>query len=241
MSRARAEAIAIAVLARAPTPGFAKTRLAATLGEDGAAALQERLTAHTVATACAADIGPVILWATPDASHPSFHALAQQHGIMLAAQSAGDLGQRMLSAIAAAKAPALVVGTDCPALTPHHLRIAAAHLRDGIDAVLTPAEDGGYALIGMRTPQPALFAGIAWGADTVAAETRRRLARLGLSWREPARLWDVDRPEDLARMQTAGLGDLLLASPFFVVDAPVIDTIVERLGEAIDAATRGMR
>jgi glycosyltransferase A (GT-A) superfamily protein (DUF2064 family) len=114
-----------------------------------------------------------------------------------------------------------VVGTDCPALTPYHLRTAAAHLRNGVDAVLIPAEDGGYALIGIQMPQPALFAGIAWGADTVAAETRRRLARLGLSWREPARLWDVDRPEDLARMQTAGFGDLLLASSL-IVDAPVI-------------------
>ena len=87
-----------------------------------------------------------------------------------------------------------------PALTADHLRVSAAHLRDGLDAVLLPVDDGGYVMLGMRQPPSALFTGIAWSTDTVAAETRRRLARLGLSWREPARLWDVDRPEDLARL-----------------------------------------
>jgi rSAM/selenodomain-associated transferase 1 len=170
------------------------------LGDHGAAALQEELTAQAVATACAACIGPVTLSAAPDASHASFRELARQHTISLAAQSEGDLGARMLAAVEAANGPALVIGTDCPALMPRHLVTAAQHLRAGIDAVLIPAFDGGYVLIGMRRPQPELFAGIAWSTDSVAAETRRRLARLGLSWREPARLWDVDRPEDLARM-----------------------------------------
>jgi hypothetical protein len=60
----------------------------------------------------------------------------------------------------------------------------------------------------LRRPQPALFAGIAWSTETVAAETRRRMARLGLSWREPARLWDVDRPEDLTRAPQLFAGPL---------------------------------
>jgi uncharacterized protein len=206
MSRGKANAVSVAVLAKAPLAGFCKTRLTPALGADGAAALQERLTAHAVATACAADIGPVTLWATPDASHAGFRALAQRHPIALAAQPDGDLGRRMLSAIEAANGPALVIGTDCPALTPQHLSIAAAHLCNGVDVVLIPAEDGGYVLIGMIMPQPAVFAGMTWSTDTVAAETRRRLARLGLSWREPARLWDVDRPEDLPRLDAVLLG-----------------------------------
>jgi rSAM/selenodomain-associated transferase 1 len=200
MSRGKAEAVAVAVMAKAPVPGLAKTRLIPVLGEAGAAALQERLTAQAVATACAAEVGPVTVWATPYLGHPSFVALMQRHPIRLATQPDGDLGERMLAAIAAANRPALVIGSDCPALTPRHLVVAAQHLRAGIDAVLIPAEDGGYMLIGLPAPQPALFAGIAWSTETVAAETRRRLARLGLSWREPARLWDVDRPEDLARL-----------------------------------------
>jgi len=200
MSRAKADRVAIAVLAKAPVPGLAKTRLAPILGDDGAAGLQERLTARAVATARAADIGPVTLWAMPDASHTSFCMLAEMHPISLANQPDSDLGTRMLLAITAAQGPALVIGTDCPALTPDHLRVAAMHLRNGIDAVLISAEDGGYVLIGMRKPQPALFAGMTWSTDEVAAETRRRMARLNLSWREPARLWDVDRSEDLARL-----------------------------------------
>ena len=197
MSRAKADQVAVMVLAKAPAPGFAKTRLAPVLGDDGAAALQERLTAHAVATACAACVGPVTLWATPDIAHASFGRLAQRHSIALAVQPDGDLGTRMLAALKAADAPALVIGADCPALTQRHLHVSARHLQNGIDAILIPADDGGYVLIGMRRPQPALFAKMAWSTRTVAAETRRRLARLGLSWREPARLWDVDRPEDL--------------------------------------------
>jgi rSAM/selenodomain-associated transferase 1 len=201
MSRAMTEPVAVAILAKAPLRGFAKTRLIPSLGADSAAALQERLTAQAVATACAADVGPVTLWGTPDTAHASFRMLAQQHSIALATQPAGDLGARMLAAIIAANGPVLVIGTDCPALMPEHLQTAAAHLRDGIDAVMLPAEDGGYVLIGLRVPQPALFAGMTWSTANVAAETRRRLARLNLSWREPARLWDLDRPEDLARLE----------------------------------------
>ena len=209
MSRAKAEAVTIAVLAKAPVPGLAKTRLAPRLGADGAAALQERLTARAVETACAADIGPVHLWATPDLSHPSFVALMRRFPLSLRCQPEGDLGARLLAAVAAASHPTIVIGTDCPALTVDHLRTVAALLRDGIDAVLVPAADGGYVLIGMRKPQPVLFTDMVWSRDDVAAETRRRLARLGLSWREPARLWDLDRPEDLARLQAEGLQDVL--------------------------------
>jgi rSAM/selenodomain-associated transferase 1 len=205
MSRARVEPVAITILAKAPLPGFAKTRLAPVLGEDGAAALQERLTARAVAAACDAATGPVTLWATPDTSHQSFHALAQRHAITLRPQPEGDLGARMLTAIEMAAGACLVVGTDCPAIGAGELRSAAAHLRSGIDAVLIPASDGGYVLIGLRQPQPALFRDMPWGRDCVAAETRRRMAHLGLSWREPARLWDIDRPEDLVRLNGSGL------------------------------------
>jgi rSAM/selenodomain-associated transferase 1 len=200
MSRVKTDPVAVAVLAKAPLPGLAKTRLAPVLGDDGAAALQERLTARAITTACTAHVGPVTLWATPDAAHPSFHTLIERHPISLATQPDSDLGARMLAAIMAANGPALVIGTDCPALTPDHLRAAAMHLHNGIDAVLIPAEDGGYVLIGMRSPQLELFVDMTWSTDDVATETRRRMARLNLSWREPARLWDVDRPEDLARL-----------------------------------------
>lgn len=203
MARVSPEPIAIGILAKAPVPGLAKTRLAPLLGADGAAALQARFIAHTVATARDAAIGPVTLWCAPDTSDPVFQA----SGVTLARQPDGDLGLRMLAALS--HGPALVIGTDCPALRPDHLIAAANVLRDGGDAAILSADDGGYVLIGLRQPDPRLFADMMWSTDTVMAETRRRLARLGYLWREPARLWDVDRPEDLTRMRREGLETLL--------------------------------
>ena len=203
------EPVAIAILAMSPRPGRAKTRLAPVLGADGAAALQARLIERTVTSAQAAAIGPVTLWVTPDRHHPAFQTIAALLGVAMAEQPDGDLGARMLAAIAAAGGPALVIGTDCPALVPEHLRAAARALVDGVDVVIVPVDDGGYGLIGMHRPEPALFTGMTWSTSTVMAETRRRLTRLGLSWREPARLWDVDVPADLERLAHAGLASLM--------------------------------
>jgi rSAM/selenodomain-associated transferase 1 len=207
MSRASAEPIAVAVLAKAPVPGFAKTRLAPVLGADGAAQLQARLIERAVETATAAATGPLTLWTAQE--HPLFRRLHLRTGITLARQPEGDLGVRMLATFTAAKGPAIVIGTDCPALTSDHLRIAADDLRAGIDVVILPVEDGGYGLIGMRQPQPALFSAMPWSTVTVMAETRRRLRQLGLAWRELARLWDVDVPEDLDRLRRDGPAGLL--------------------------------
>jgi hypothetical protein len=76
-------------------------------------------------------------------------------------------------------------------------------LAGGDDAVLAPAEDGGYVLIGLKRAPAALFERMRWGESTVMAGTRERLAALGLRWRELETLWDVDRPEDLARLRGA--------------------------------------
>jgi uncharacterized protein len=203
------EPVAIAVLAKAPLPGFAKTRLIPALGAGGAALLQARLVQRAVASACAALVGPVTLWATPDETHPLFQAIGAHFGVALARQGDGDLGARMLAAIAAANTSALVIGTDCPALTSEHLRAAAGILRSAADAVIIPTEDGGYSLIGMRAPAPALFSDMRWSSPAVMDETRRRLRELGLTWQEPATLWDVDLPEDLERLREIGLHELI--------------------------------
>jgi hypothetical protein len=188
----------IAILAKAPVPGFAKTRLIPAIGAHAAAVLQERLTEQTVATAVAAQIVPVTLWCAPAPSHPSFMDMARRFSISLKRQPEGDLGARMLAA--SGDGPTLVIGSDCPALAPPHLR-AAAEALTGADVVLIPAEDGGYVLIGTRAPCPDLFTGMTWGVDTVLAETRKRIAALGLKAVELAPLWDVDSEGDLARME----------------------------------------
>ena len=194
----------ILVFAKAPVAGAVKTRLIPALGAAGAAALHERLTAQALATAAAAAIGPVELCCAPDASHPVLAALARAHGATLAEQGPGDLGDRMHGAFerALARAPAaIVIGCDCPALAPRHFREAAAALAGGADAVLAPAEDGGYVLIGLARVAPSLFAGIGWGGPDVLEHTRERLRALGRRWRELETLWDVDRPADLARLR----------------------------------------
>lgn len=193
--------VGVAILARAPIPGQAKTRLIPALGADGAARLQRWLLQRTVAMALVADVGPVSLWCAGDPSHRDF-ALCRAFGsVALHHQAEGDLGARMLKAVECSPTAAgtLVIGTDCPALTAAHLREAARALGDN-DAVAIPAEDGGYVLIGMQAPAPELFAGIDWGSERVMAQTRQRLAALGWRWSEPDLLWDVDLPRDLERL-----------------------------------------
>jgi rSAM/selenodomain-associated transferase 1 len=203
------EPVSIALLAKAPIPGFAKTRLIPVLGAAMAAGLQARLIERAAATARRAAVGPVTLWATPDESHPLFQSVAQRDGMAVRRQCEGDLGARMLEAMIAAAGPAIVMGTDCPALSAGHLRQAADILASGTDAVLFPAEDGGYVAIGMRKPEPAVFNNLSWSMPHVLAETRSRLKGLAMTWVEPATLWDVDLPGDLERLRQIGLSELI--------------------------------
>jgi rSAM/selenodomain-associated transferase 1 len=193
--------VRIAVMAKAPLAGLAKTRLIPELGAHGAAVLAERLLERAVETAVAAAIGPVSVWATPDPRHRVFRDLAARHMIALETQPAGDLGARMLAAIAAARGPVIVIGTDCPALTGKHLQRAALALQQGDDVAFAPAEDGGYVLIGVNRPLPELMTGMAWSTPRVMAETRARIAQHGLRAHELTTLWDVDTPQDLARLE----------------------------------------
>lgn len=194
--------IEIAILARAPVAGAAKTRLIPLLGPQGAARLHECLALRMIAAAAASGL-PTTLWGAPDASHPFFAEAARQYGVALRAQPAGDLGARMAHVFAQRRAPTLLVGTDCPTIDAALLGLCAEALRD-VDAVFLPAEDGGYGLVGLQAPQPALFEGIAWGSESVMAQTRAKAHALGLACAEPAIVWDVDRPEDVERLRRSG-------------------------------------
>lgn len=192
----------IAILARAPMAGESKTRLVPALGAEGAAALAAWMLRRTVATACAAQLGQVTLFCAGDIDHPGFIACAADASLPRHPQAAGDLGERMLRAAESAMTTdgVIVIGSDCPALTPAHLRQAAGELATQ-DAALIPAEDGGYVLIAMRQPSSELFAGMRWGGPDVMAQTRQRLSSLGWQWSEPLTLWDVDRIEDVRRLE----------------------------------------
>lgn len=193
--------VAIAIMAKAPIAGLAKTRLIPHLGARGAAALQCWLLQRTVVTALQADLGPVSLWCTPDTEHPEFAMWAGDCRVTLRQQPAGDLGERMAQAVAesAGVAGTLVIGTDCPLLTPADLHAAAKALLEH-DAVLAPAEDGGYVLIGLRQAASQVFSGIDWSTDQVMAQTRQRLCRMGWAWFEFSPFWDVDRSTDFERL-----------------------------------------
>lgn len=202
-----ASARKVIVFAKAPRAGFAKTRLAPLLGADGAAALHAKLIDRTLETACRAGIGDVELHGDP-VSDGALQASGRRHDVRLVGQSEGDLGERMRFALEQALttcAHAILIGSDCPALTVQHLRLAAAELTNGRDAVFVPVEDGGYALAGLARCDPRLFQGISWSTSAVMDETRARLRVLGWRWRELETLWDVDTPRDYERLVASGL------------------------------------
>ncbi|HEY0028154.1 MAG TPA: TIGR04282 family arsenosugar biosynthesis glycosyltransferase [Allosphingosinicella sp.] len=184
----------IVIFAKAPVPGRVKTRLIPVLGAEGAAKLAAEMLEQTVGEALASGL-QVELCGEPDPATwydgPSIH---------LASQGDGDLGQRLDRAAERVLATEniLLIGADCPALDAARLRAAADALAEQ-DAVIHPAEDGGYVLLGLRRFDASLFEGIAWSTSTVAAETLARLTALG--WRVDVRetLADIDEPSDLHR------------------------------------------
>jgi rSAM/selenodomain-associated transferase 1 len=197
----------VLVLAKAPRPGLAKTRLIPVLGAEGAAALQARLVEHTLQTVTSAGLGRIELHGTP-AEDDFLRDRAARYETRLVPQSDGDLGARMFASLSCAlseSASAILVGTDCPALTPHVLRRAARVLETGSEAVFVPTEDGGYALVGLTRCDPRLFDAISWGSTTVMSDTREHLQALGWRWAELETLWDVDTPEDYERLVASRL------------------------------------
>lgn len=196
--------VSLHLLARAPVPGRVKTRLIPALGEEGASDLQRLLVERALALP-AQDFSQRFLWLDggPD---ESLERLATHNGWTLVEQPPGDLGERMrrIAVLGLAESEAVVlIGNDCPALDGDYLAAACEELAAS-EAVLGPAEDGGYVLLGLRRVDPRLFEAMPWGTDQILALTRERLLALG--WRHALLpvLWDVDRPQDLPRL--AGLG-----------------------------------
>ena len=199
---------ALIVFARAPVPGRVKTRLIPLLGEEGAARLHVQMVRKTLATARASGIENIYLYGSPGIRSAFFARAGRRYRVRLQSQGRGNIGDRMYRAFRRAlrsHSCVVLVGSDCPALRPADLRAAERILRAGADAVLAPAEDGGYPLIGLRRVSRRLFDGIPWSGPQVLARTRRRLKALRWQWRELRTLWDVDRPEDVARLRRSRL------------------------------------
>ncbi len=188
----------IAIFLKAPRLGCVKTRLATQVGPETALRLYDRMARH--ALACARETSASItIWFMPPDAEDEFRAwLGEAHE--LRPQSDGDLGQR-LAAAARVESGArwICIGGDCPGLTAELLIEAFAALRRW-DVVLGPTADGGYYLVGGRTPLPDIFSGMPWSSGDLLEETRRRLKHLQASWSELPTLRDVDTAADAATL-----------------------------------------
>lgn len=189
------------LFARYPVAGRVKTRLIPALGAEGAAALHRRLVLRTLRAAeewRAAAGGEMEIRFDGGSEEAMRHWLGD--GWCFRPQDGGDLGERMARAFADSFnegcAGAVLIGSDCPALSPASLTAAFAGLSQN-RVVLGPAADGGYYLVGMTQLTPGLFRGVEWGTPTVFGETLRILERLALHPFLLEPLGDVDRPEDL--------------------------------------------
>ncbi|MEQ8953221.1 MAG: TIGR04283 family arsenosugar biosynthesis glycosyltransferase, partial [Gammaproteobacteria bacterium] len=194
----------LAVFAREPVLGQVKTRLAAALGEQSTLVLYRAMLRHIVAVARDWAIAPVSLWVAGNPQQDYLESLCAPAAIH--PQGVGDLGQRMDHAITRLLAQdgvdyAVIVGSDCPVVDGLYLLEAFDALARGNELVLGPAEDGGYVLIGLRTPRPELFSDIDWGSAQVLSQTLARANAAGVRYQLLRTVWDVDHSEDLARLQ----------------------------------------
>jgi uncharacterized protein len=206
---------AIGVMAKAPIPGRAKTRLTPLVTSEAAAALSAAflrdVTENVRLAARQAPIRGCIAYAPAGAETLFEDHLADGTDLVLADGSpllpprVQGLGRCLLHAIQAMLAggsrAACVLNADSPTLPTARLVEAARLLLDRPDRlVLGPAEDGGYYLLGMTAPHAHLFEDIAWSTDTVAEATRARARALGLEVVELAPWYDVDDHDALLRL-----------------------------------------
>lgn len=194
----------IAVFAREPEIGEVKTRLAAQIGAESALRLYLAMLRRVVETVEQAALAEFHLWAASDPGHEEFTALCDVQDIRL--QQGEDLGSRMHNAAVVELAEdgvecVLIVGSDCPALTPDYLEQALDALSAGVEVVLGPARDGGYVLIGLRQVSWELFSGVDWSGPGVLEQTLERVREVGLSHQLLESSWDVDDAEDLPLLE----------------------------------------
>ncbi len=191
----------VIIFAKAPIAGRVKTRLQPHYSAHNAASLQKYFIFKTVKMASRLNNIDIELRCVPDDSHPVFQQCQRLYGITTKTQQGRDLGERMKNARAEALSQyskAVLIGTDCPDITPDYLNKAFLKLENGADAVIGPAMDGGYVLLGLRKFSSSIFEDIHWGTEQVLAATKKNLRLLNWQWSELSTLRDIDTPEDLA-------------------------------------------
>ena len=193
----------LVVFLKAPRPGLVKTRLAQTIGAEAASAAYRRLVERVLGQL--SSLPSVELRFAPDEARSEILPWLQP-GWHAAPQGRGDLGERLsrafAEAFAAGAARVVVIGSDCPEVTAADVQAAWAALAQH-DLVLGPAMDGGYWLMGLRAPEPRLFAGLQWSTSRVRQETLERAEAAGLSHVLLRPLHDVDTEADWRRFLAA--------------------------------------
>ena len=195
----RTHASRLVVFLKAPRAGAVKTRLAEALGADAACAAYRRLVQTLLEKLV--PLPRVELCFTPVAASAEIRPWLRP-GWSAVPQSAGDLGERLHAAFAehfiSDAQHVVIIGSDCPDVTATDIEDAWLAL-EGHDVVLGPALDGGYWLIGLRAPQPALFTTMPWSTDRVFGETMRRARESNLRVATLRELSDVDTAADWER------------------------------------------
>jgi rSAM/selenodomain-associated transferase 1 len=197
--------VALAVMAKVPLAGQVKTRLCPPLAPAEAAALARCFLLDRLEQLGEVSDGDALVAFAPKEREAEMRD-GLPAGIRLVPQEGADLGARLdrvlTDLLAEGYAGAIAIDADSPTLPTAYLRRACAVIRDAaIDVVVGPCEDGGYYLIGLRVPAPALFADMPWSTALVTEETFARARRLGLRLALLPSWFDVDRGEDLARLR----------------------------------------
>ena len=185
------------VFAKAPIAGRVKTRVAAELGDETAARIYRRL-GRTVANQVRHGRYRTVVCYDPPGERARVSRWLGED-LEYRPQVGGDLGERLTAAFAWAFSEAdhvCVIGTDAPDVNAQMVEQAFDGLTDH-GVVMGPAKDGGYYLLGLRSPTPELFRGVPWSTDTVAETTRATARRMGLSVMELPVLTDVDHARDV--------------------------------------------
>lgn len=210
----RAAARRLIVFSRLPQLGQVKTRLAREVGDQSALQIHMQLLNATLDLVAqhVPHVPRELRYAGelngPDSEAASLLNRLRLADWMLTPQCGSDLGARMHDALAqalrAGQTPVLI-GSDCPVLSADDLAQAFIALQTA-DVVFAPAQDGGYALVGLRREAPELFAQVDWGTEQVMSQTLAHAQALGLTVRLLRTVWDVDTPADLRRWRALASG-----------------------------------
>lgn len=198
---------AVVLIAKWPGAGHAKRRLASGVGRSRARALALAFLQDTLALMGRTGADRLVIAYAPPAARALFAALAPH--ARLVEQPAGGFGTRLRAALDAGLTvgrQVAVIGADSPTLPPSRVRSTFARLAH-VDAVLGPADDGGYYLIGARSPLPlSLFARMPWSTSRVMCETMRRATEAGLRVAVLPPWYDVDDAASLRRLASDRTG-----------------------------------